>query len=364
MIVRRSPLPADRGRVLVRGQRDLLAVVAELELLAAGLPGQQRVVGILQAGRAGQVAAGGRVGEAEQVRGHVPVGVHALVAGLHLDARQPAAGGGGSGAGGGPGAGHAGQRQAPDLIGGRLRDPALEHHVLRRGRVLQQAEDVRLAHAERPGQIGGDLRHLRRGHHHRVRVDQVRLHGDGQRLAVRGGDVTAHGRQAHGLPPLVLGHPHVRAGFEALELDQPPGEQRHHDRDAQQRGPQPPPRVGPRPQYAETRRAGARRAAVPGKARPGGRPEARGPGVVYPPPRDDARRAAPFPGPRRSSPPRTRRSRQSRRSRRSSSPGRRAPRIGPVRPGPGAPRPMPAPATCVAPVTARLTSPAAHGHGV
>ena len=115
--------------------------------------------------------------------------------------------------------------------------------------MLQQAEDVRLGHAERPGQIGGDLRHLRRGHHHRVRVDQVGLHGDGQRLAVRGGDLAAHGRQAHGLQPLVLGDPHVRAGFKALELDQPPGEQGHHDRDAQQRGPQPPPRIGPRPQH-------------------------------------------------------------------------------------------------------------------
>jgi len=102
-----QPAAVDRGRVLVRRQRDLLPVVAELELLAARLPGQQRVVRVLQAGHAGQAAAGRRVGEAEQVRGEVPVRVHALVAGLHLDAGQAAAGGGAGG--GGPCAGHTGQ---------------------------------------------------------------------------------------------------------------------------------------------------------------------------------------------------------------------------------------------------------------
>ena len=195
--------------------------------------------------------------------------------------------------------------------------------------MLQQAEDVRLGHAERPGQIGRDLRHLRRGHHHRVRVDQVRLHGDGQRLAVRGGDLAAHGRQAHGLQPLVLGDPHVRAGFKALELDQPPGEQGHHDRDAQQRGAQPPPRIGPRPQHPADHRAGTRRARGRGGRTPGlaireARPpvprgrEAAAREVAWPP-RAAVLRAGPV---------------------FRSSPGRRAPRIGPV--GPGARRPMPA----------------------
>ena len=251
-----------------------------------GPAGQQRVVGVLQAGRAGQVATGGRVGEAEQVGGRVPIRVDAAVAGLQLDTGQPAAGRRRAGAGHGAGSGGPGQFQRLDLVGGLLRDVLLEHHVLRRGRVLEQAEDIRLGHPERPGQVGGDLRLLSRRHHHRVRVDQIGLHGDGQRLAVGGRDVTAHGGQGLRLPPLVFSDLHKLARLERLELDQPADEQRHHERDGQQCGPKPPTRVGPGPQDPPDHRARPRRAPVANETRSrGGRMIGRPRSLAGPQPR-------------------------------------------------------------------------------
>ena len=281
-----QPAAVDRGRVLARGQRDLLTVGADLELLAAGPARQQRVVGVLQPGRTGQVAGPRRMGEAEQVGGHFAIGEDPAVAGLHRDAGQPGADGR---LAAGAGSGGARQRQPLDLIGDLLGDPLLEHHVLARGRILEQAQDAGLGHAERPGQVGGDLRHLGRAHHHRVRVDQVGLHREGQRLAVRGRDRATHRRNALALQPLVLRQLQVGSRFKALELNQAPGEQGQHEGDGQQRHPQPPSRVGPRPQYpahhgARARTRGRPLRVSPGRAgrRPGQRPVASEAGGIGP----------------------------------------------------------------------------------
>ena len=127
-------------------------------------------------------------------------------------------------------------------------------------------------------------------HHHRVRVDQVGLHGDGQRLAVRGRDRAAHGGHALALQPLVLRELQVGAAIQSPGAG-PAGRRTGTARTRWPAAwPQPPSRVGPRPQDPADHVREPRRAPVagsPGRAagrmpgRPGlgrGWPAAAGPG--------------------------------------------------------------------------------------
>ena len=258
-------------------ERDLLAVRADLHLLAAGPAGQQRVVLLFEAGRAHQGALAVGAGETDEVGRDVTVGVGPGVARGQRDA---------------------GQVQCGDLVAG-LRGYALgQHHVLRRGRVLDEVEDLIRRQAEVGGELGGDLGLIGHGDQRRVGVDQVRLHRHGEHLTVRARDAAAQRGQRDRPVPLQQGQDAVTAGLEPLQLDEARGEQRQHEDDREQGHAEPAARVaardqtpgsGPRwPDVDGPRReeAGAGffgpngpdrvlpafpRAALAGAARPGGR---------------------------------------------------------------------------------------------
>src|SRR5579859_1501922 len=203
-------------------ERDRLAVVADLHLLAARAAGQQGVVGLLQAGAADQDAVGRGAGEADDVGRDGAVGVGPGVARRQVDARQVEGG---------------------DLVA-HLRGYALgQHHVLLRGRVLDLADEQGRGRAQEGRELGGDLRLIGDGDLRWVGVDQVGLHRYREHLPVRRGDAAAQRRQDDRLVQLLAGQVPERAGLDALELHEPPGEQRQHEDDGQQRDTEPPPRV-------------------------------------------------------------------------------------------------------------------------
>ena len=220
-MVSRRLLPFTTGLVLAARERDLLAVGADLHLLAARPAGQQRVVLELQAGPAGQDAVAA-AGEADDVGRDAALGVGPRVAGGLADA---------------------GQAQRRDLAAG-LRGHALgQHHVLPRGRVLEEAEDRGRRHAERAGQRVGDLLQLGRRDLRRVGPYQVGGHGHRQDLPVGAGDAAAQRGQRDGLVPLLQRQLAVVTRLHALQLDQAAGEQRQHEDDGEQGDAQPPGRV-------------------------------------------------------------------------------------------------------------------------
>ena len=265
----RRRLPAWHGGLdLVRGERDRLAVRAGLDLLLAVLAGQQRVVLVLQARPAAQVAAVARGGgEAEQVGGQVAVRVDPGVAGRLADAQQVELG---------------------DRVAGRGRHVPGQHHVLvARRRTVDQAEDLLRGQAQRAGQLGRGVRPLAGRHQRRVGEHQVGPGRHGQHRAVAGGDRAADRRDGDHLQALGCGLLLVGGRLKALHLHQPGGEQGQHEGDAQHREVQPPGRVAAaqhRPQAelaaagrAATGRAGSRRSRA-GAWRAAGTWPAAGPG--------------------------------------------------------------------------------------
>src|SRR6185312_793981 len=208
----------DHRRGAAARERDLLAVGADLHLLAARPAGQQRVVLPLQAGPAGDDAMAG-TGKADDVGRDAALRVGPGVAGGLVDA---------------------GQAHRRDLAAGLGGHALGQHHVPRRGRVLKEAEDRSLRHAERAGQRAGGILQLGRRDLRRVGPYQVGGHGHRQYLTVGAGDAAAHRGQRDGLVPLVQRQLAIVARLHALQLDQAAGEQRQHEADREQGEPQPP----------------------------------------------------------------------------------------------------------------------------
>ena len=182
-----------------------------------------------------------------------------------------------------------GRSRLSDAAAGRRGDAGLQRDVVRRRAVLvDQLQDPGRRHRQRAGQRGGHGRPFRRRNQRRVGEDHVGLHGHGQHLAVAGRDGSAHRRDRDLDEPLLLSQLPVGGPVQALELDEPAGEQRQGEDDADQRDIQPPGRTAP-----------AQCAPEGGKAVPAAAPPAatwlHSPGACPGPGPDPAQRMAPRP---------------------------------------------------------------------